>query len=207
MDRPHGKIYSRAVTQSNTSNMTPITLARKGPQMSRRIPKLFAFVLAAVLLAAAATCLVSILHEPFPGSPTLAFTGREPGPAFRAAGFYITNRCPRSIFLWQVHVEAIVEGAWKTVAEEPLEFSPCLEPGQSKLNFSPVLEPKDHRKIIVHWPEDCPWRVAIQYYKYRRGVNALVAKCQWAWRNRTLKHWHDKVLNGPYVLMSEEVKR
>ncbi len=175
--------------------------------MSRRIRKLFLFVLVAVFLPAATTCFVSVLHEPLPASPTLAFTGREPGVAYRAAGFYITNRCPRSIFLQQVHVEAMVEGAWKTLSEEPVEFSPCLEPGQSKLNFSPVLEPKDHRKIIVHWPEDCPWRVAIQYYKYRRGVDALVGKCRFAWRNRTLKYWHGEALNGPHLLKSEEVRR
>jgi hypothetical protein len=175
--------------------------------MSRRIPKLFLFVLVAVLLAATTTCFVSVLHEPLPASPTLAFTGREPGGTYRAAGFYITNRGPRSILLYQVHVEAVVEGAWKTLSEEPPEFSTCLEPGQSKLNFSPVLEPNDHRKIIVHWPEDCPWRVGVQYYKKRRGVNAVFAKCQVAWRDRTLKHWHEEVLNGPYRLTSEEVRR
>jgi hypothetical protein len=114
--------------------------------------------------------------------------------AYRAAGFYIINRCPRSLFLRQVHVETMVEGAWKILAEEPLVFSP-------------VVEPNDHRKIIVHWPEDCPWRVAVQYFKYRRGVGVVVDKCRFAWRNRTLKHWHDEVVDGPYLLMSEEIRR
>jgi hypothetical protein len=175
--------------------------------MLKRIRKPLLFVLVAVALAATTTCFVSVLHEPLPSSPTLAFTGREPGQPYRAAGFCITNRAASSILLWHVHVEAMVDGAWKTLSEEGPEFSCWLEAGQSKISFSPVLEPSERRKLVVHWPEDLPWRVTVEYSRKFHGVSAVVAKCQLVWRIRTLKRWQGGGWSRLYRVTSEEVKR
>jgi hypothetical protein len=177
--------------------------------MSKRIRKPFLFVVVAVALATTTTCFISVLHKPLPASPTLAFTGRDPYPRYRAAGFYITNRAARSILLWHVHVEAMVDGAWKTLSEEGPEFSGALETGQPefKLSFSPVMEPSERRKIVVHWPEDLPWRVAVEYSFKLHGVSAVVDKCKTAWRTRTLKYWQGGGWSQLYRVTSEQVRR
>ena len=175
--------------------------------MSKGTRKLFVYGLIGVGLLATAICFVSVLHEPLPAYPRLSFTGREAGPTYRAAGFYITNCGPHAMLLQQVRVEAVVGGSWKTMSVAQPEFSCCLEPGQSKLNLSPVVEPSERRKIIVHWPDDLPWRVAVQYSQERHGLNAVTAKCRVAWRAHTMKYWRARVWSGFYWMTSGEVRR
>ena len=127
---------------------------------------------------------------------TASFTGREPGPPYRAAGFYLTNSGPQALILRQVQVQTRVADSWKTVSDTPPEFSSVLEPGSSNLNFSPCLEAGERRKIVVEWPEDRPWRVSIQYGQERRGLDALIVRMQLAWRTRSMPQWRGRVFAG-----------
>lgn len=150
-------------------------------------------VLASLLIAGLA--IVAWFFPPrFNGASrlTASFTGREPGPPYRAAGFYLTNSGPRALILRHVQVQTRVDGSWKTVSETP-EFSPVLEPGSSNINFSPCLEAGERRKIVVEWPEVRPWRVSIQYGREQRGLDALIVRMQLAWRTRSMPQWRGRV--------------
>jgi len=143
-------------------------------------------------------------------APSVSFTGREPGLPYRAAGFYVKNRRHQAIFLQQVQVQIGADGGWKTISEGQIAVSPVLEAGASNINFSPFLEAGDHRKIVVEWPEDRPWRVCIAYAPERRGLSALTTKAWMAWRNRSMSHWRGRVwgrLDGIDQVISNEISK
>ena len=128
---------------------------------------------------------------------TASFTGREPGPPYRAAGFYLMNSGPQALFLYHVQVQTRVDGTWKTVSVTAPKFSPVLEPGRSNINYSLYLEAGEHRKIVVEWPEDRPWRVSIQYGREQKGLVALIVRMQLAWRTLSMPHSRGRVFGDP----------
>jgi hypothetical protein len=141
---------------------------------------------------------------------TVSFTGREPGVLFQAAGFYVTNCGNGAILLQQVEVQTGEEASWKTVSRKPPEVQPESDPGSSLVNYTPHLEAGEHRKIVVEWPEDRPWRVCIFYAPERKGLDALAIKTRIAWLTRSLSHWRGRVWGGPDELrqvISQEITK
>jgi hypothetical protein len=82
-----------------------------------------------------------------------------------------------------------------------------LEAGSSQFSFSPVLETGEHRKIVVPWPEERPWRVCVFYVPEHKGLNALTAKARIAWRTRTMSYWRGKVWGGSERVVIKEVTK
>jgi hypothetical protein len=143
-----------------------------------------------------------------PTPPTVTFTGREPGPAYRAAGFYVTNTCGKAVLLHHVQVKVAVGEGWKTVSEKRAEFSPRVEAGISaQVRYLPELEAGAHRKIVVEWPEEKPWRVTVIYYREQKGLGLVIANARLAWRTRSVSRWHGRLYAYPDQVTSEQVTR
>ena len=82
-----------------------------------------------------------------------------------------------------------------------------LESGAARINFSPVLEAGEHRKIVVEWPEEQPWRVCLFYAPELEGLNALSAKGRIAWHTRRTFHWRSRVWDRFDGVTSKEVTK
>lgn len=128
---------------------------------------------------------------------TVSFAGREPGLAYRAAGFYVTNCGPQALFLYQVQVQTNANGLWTTISANQPEFSPVLESGAARVKFSPYLEPGERQKIVVEWPEHRPWRVRILYSPEQQGLAALIERIRLLWRTRNSSLWVGRVWSNP----------
>ncbi len=145
---------------------------------------------------------------PYP--PTLSFAGREPGLTYVAAGFYVTNCGRQAIMMRQVRVQTAGSGGWKTLSERPPQVSLVLEPGAAQINFSPVLEAGQHRKVVVQWPEEQPWRVCLIYAPELKGLKLLGARVRLAWRLRNTPSfrgsvWRSRLWGGPERVINKEV--
>ena len=145
-------------------------------------------------------------------TPTISFAGIEPGRTYRAAGFYVTNCTHHAILMRRVQVEAADDGNWKTVSENNPDASRILEPGSSSFTLSPVLEAGEHRKIVVEWPEEPPWRVCLFYGQEQKGVKALMAKARLAWVAHPkeiwqVAYWRTRVWGGAGQVTSREVTK
>jgi flagellar basal body-associated protein FliL len=179
---------------------------------SSNTPRMRKLIVVVLLLAVVGTVIFAWLmlssRQSAPSPPTVSFTGREPGPAFRAAGFYVTNSGRQAILLFKVQVQVAVKDRWKTVSEKQVEFSPKIEAGVSpSVHFSGILEVGEYRKMIVEWPEEKPWRVCILYFREKKGLDLLTARARLAWRTRSMAQWRGRVYDDSAQIISENVTR
>ena len=216
---------TRAATHAHPGARTPLALSAKAiltrhhqtPLEMRKRVVVFILITVAV---GTATIAWLVPHPATTGFLTVSFTGREPGLPYRAAGFYVTNCGPQAFSMYQVKIQSAGDGSWKTLSEKAPEISPVLEPGTpritnagrvtNRVNYSPHLEAGEHRKIVVEWPEDQPWRVCILYAPEKGGLDALLAKTRIAWRTRSMPRWDSRVFGGSGEIrqvISEEVTR
>lgn len=167
-----------------------------------------AIVVVLMMLGVAAGLAINPRLVPRPAStglPTVSFAGLDPG-LVRRAGFRVTNSGPHSVLMHQVRIQSAVDGSWKTLSEKPPEFStlfdaPLLKDANGVITnmhilHDTILAPGEHRRIVVDWPEDRPWRVCILFVPEMRGVDALLAKTQMAWQRRTMRHWTGRYYGG-----------
>jgi hypothetical protein len=142
-----------------------------------------------------------------PDPPSAFFTGSEPGPSSRTAGFYVTNNSHQAILLLHTQVQKAVDSGWKTLTESEIEVSHELEAGASGVNFSQLLEAGEHRKILVEWPYGRPWRVCITYVRELRGLNAVILKGRTAWRTRSTSPLRQGRVFGSEQVITKEVAK
>lgn len=139
--------------------------------------------------------------------PSVVFAGREFGPTYKSARFKITNSLSKSIFVREVQVQIATNGGWETVSKARMEASTSLDPGDPQPGYSPAIESGGHRRIVVAWPEEKPWRIQIIYSLERRGLAGLALRSQMAWQRRRLPSWSGRVWSGTNQVVSEAVAK
>ena|ERR1041384_5793543 len=143
-----------------------------------------------------------------PSPLTISFSEREPGLSYRAAGFYVTNCGHRTVMLYKVQVQVAQEEGWKTLSDKQVTFSQVLEAGVSpQAMFSSELKVGEHRKIVVEWPEEKPWRLCLFYFREQKGLGSLTAKARYAWRTRSMSHWRGSMFGDLDQIISKNVTR
>ncbi len=140
-------------------------------------------------------------------APSVTFAGSEAGLPYRAAAFYLTNSGPGSMVLCTVQVQAFESGRWRTISDRPLEVEPVVEGGKLYNSWPSLLPSGGHRKIVVEWPTQHPWRVSILYGPETIGLEGMTEKAKLAWRNRNFAELRGRVWVGSKTLLSRTVSQ
>jgi hypothetical protein len=170
-----------------------------------RLRIIIIFAIAMALIAIVSLSMANRASAPLPVG--VIFTGQEPGPPYRAAGFDITNRDFVSVMLWEVEVQVQSNGVWNTISKQHAVISPCIQPGKTNVDFQPVIEPGDSKRIVVEWPEDKPWRIEIACAREAKGFSGLLEKSWIALKTHRKPDLTNRSWIATGSVQSDEVRR